>query len=669
MAKIGQRSILWFICSLLLSKPLWNQQATIRDRERGLQPFPGTVALTTQPISVGFLNHSFDVLNYTLSLDLFNNYSQPFPHSFNANEVITFIADSSLHSITLDVVQSSLGIDSVALAGQSFSVAQNSVTIQLSATHIPGDTVKVKIFYHHNDVQDKAFYVGNDGMVFTDCEPEGARKWFPCWDKPSDKATLDLTVRVPSTVKLGSNGRLIDTILSGDTLIYHWRSRDPIATYLMTISSKVNYRLDVLYWHTFSNPNDSIPMYFYWNASDSTQWLHHIEQVIGPMATRYSMLFGEYPFEKIGIASLDTMFPWGGMENQTLINICPNCWNENLISHEFAHHWFGDLISPATWADIWLNEGFATYCEALWDETVNGYESYKNAIVADANGYLQSNPGWAMYNPEWAIVTPSINTLFNYAITYEKGACVLHMLRYVLGDSTFFSALKLYATDAHFTFANASTDDFIQKINSVTGQNLDWFFNEWVKQPNHPIYNNTYALLPNNQVQFKAEQVQSLPAFFQMPIELKISFSDGSDTTLRIDNSSNDQIFTFTFDKIPDSLTFDPNNNIVLKQGVTTKASSVTAGQEFPLRFTLEQNFPNPFNPTTEIRYQISNASDVTLKVYNVLGQEVATLVSEKKSPGKYTVNFDGSNITSGVYFYRLTAGKFVSTKRMVLIR
>ncbi len=662
---------LWLCCVCCLLFPLTalSQNANDRKIERNVPTSHTDMIPAVQSVPAISLQHSFDVLNYTLSLDLYNNYSTSPSHSFTANEVITFVVDSSLNSIALDAVQSSLGIDSVALAGQSFSVSQNSLTILLTAGYAAGDTVRVKIFYHHKNVQDSAFYAGADGMVFTDCEPEGARKWFPCWDKPSDKATLDLTARVPSTVKLGSNGLLVNTTTSGDTLIYHWRSRDPIATYLMTISSKINYQLDILYWHTFSNPNDSIPMYFYWNTGDSTQWLHHIEQVIGPMATRYSMLFGEYPFEKIGIASLDSMFPWGGMENQTLINICPNCWNENLISHEFAHHWFGDLISPATWADIWLNEGFATYCEALWDETVNGYTAYKNAIDADANGYLQSNPGWPIYNPEWAASTPDLGTLFNYAITYEKGACVLHMLRYVLGDSIFFAALKSYAADPGFTFANASTDDFIRKINSVTGQNLNWFFDEWIKQPDHPVYNNTYAILSGNQVQLKVEQTQSSPAFFQMPIELKISFSDGSDSTIRVVNSSNGEIFTFAFNKIPTAFTFDPNNNIVLKQGTTTKVLSITTGKELPLRFSLEQNFPNPFNPTTIINYQLPIANDVTLKVYDVLGREIATLVNEKKLPGTYNVDFAGSNLTSGVYFYRLTAGSFVSTKRMVLLK
>ena len=111
----------------------------------------------------------------------------------------------------------------------------------------------MKIYYRHNNVSDNAFYAGN-GLVFTDCEPEGARKWFPCWDKPSDKATVELRAKTPAVVKLGSNGRLADSITIGDTTYYHWVSRDPVATYLVVISSKIDYGLDIVYWPILSNP-------------------------------------------------------------------------------------------------------------------------------------------------------------------------------------------------------------------------------------------------------------------------------------------------------------------------------------------------------------------------------------------------------------------------------
>ncbi len=129
----------------------------------------------------------------------------------------------------------------------------------LDRAYQPGEVASVSIEYEHLDVPDLAFYVGN-GFVFTDCEPQGARKWFPCYDQPYDKATLTLRAKVPSNVKLGSNGSLTDSVAVNDTTWYTWVSRDPVATYLMVISSRVNYNLDIVYWTKPRQPNDTLPI-------------------------------------------------------------------------------------------------------------------------------------------------------------------------------------------------------------------------------------------------------------------------------------------------------------------------------------------------------------------------------------------------------------------------
>jgi aminopeptidase N len=189
--------------------------------------------------------HSFDVLDYKIDFDIYNCFLPPYPKSFNAAEVITFRVDSSLNSITLNAVNSSLVIHSVSLAGVSFTHSGNLLNINLNSVYNPGDTVRVGISYSHNNINDNAFYADN-GFVFTDNEPERARRWIPSWDKPSDKATTNFRVKVPSNVKLGSNGRLADSVLTGDTLYYHWISRDPVATYLMVLTGKVNFNLDIV---------------------------------------------------------------------------------------------------------------------------------------------------------------------------------------------------------------------------------------------------------------------------------------------------------------------------------------------------------------------------------------------------------------------------------------
>jgi aminopeptidase N len=708
--------------------------------------------------------HAFDVLNYKLNLDIRACFLTPFPKSYSASNEVLFRVDTALSSISLNAISASLVIDSVRLAGASFTHSNNIVTITLDRTYAAGETTSVRIYYRHNNVTDNGFYVSN-GMVFTDAEPEGARCWFPCWDKPSDKATLDLTAKTPANVKLGSNGRLADSTTVADTTWFHWVSRDPISTYLMVMSAKVNYGLGIVYWHKISNPNDSIPIRFYYNVGENPNTM--MQRII-PMITQYSTLFGEHPFEKNGFSTLNSQFVWGGMENQTLTSLCQNCWSENLISHEFSHQWFGDMITCGTWGDIWLNEGFATYCEALWYEYTGGYSSYKSDIVSDASGYLSGNPGWPMYNASWAITTPPTGTLFNTAVTYNKGACVLHMLRYTLGDSLFFRVIKSYATDAvNFKFGNVVTADFITKVSEVAGQDMSWFF-AWVYQANHPNYGNTYNFtnLGNGQwqVAFRARQLQTNTGFFPMPLTLKVSFATGSDTTFRVMNSVNNQSFAIRFGRQPTALVFDPNNDIVIKQGSTSvgatlanptlvspangyvgstfpalvwnqavsaatyrlqlatdslfntvvfedstltdtmlavtgampgnryfwhvsaknaggstifsnawsftvSSSGVTENQDLPREFSLSQNYPNPFNPTTVIRYGLPHAARVSVAVFNVLGQQVATVEEGMREAGYHDVKFDGSNLASGVYLYRLQAGEFVQTRKFVLMK
>jgi aminopeptidase N len=509
--------------------------------------------------------HSFYVLHYNLNLDLYNCYINPYPKTFSGSNTITFKVSSSLNLIKLNAINTSLQIDSVSLAGISFSHTLDTLSIILDKTYNSGDTVQVKIYYQHKNISDNAFYA-NGGFVFTDCEPEGARKWYPCWDKPSDKATFELTAKVPGNVKLASNGKLVDSTIIADTIYYHWKSSDPLATYLAIITSKADYNLDIVYWHKVSNPNDSVPMRFYYNNGENPK---PMENIIGDMTTYYSQTFCEHPFEKNGFATLNDDFIWGGMENQTLTSLCPNCWDEGLLAHEFAHQWFGDMITCGTWADISLNEGFATYCESLWKEHTGGYDSYKTNINSTADDYLSSNPGWPIYDSSWAVNTPNTTTLFNTAITYDKGACVLHMLRYVIGDSLFFKFLKEYSADTNFKYDNAIMTDFITKAESVSGQNLHWFFNQWIYKPNHPAYANAYSIdsvgTANWNVKFIINQTQTNPPFFKMPAELQITFTDLSDTIVKVMNDTNNQTFSFNFAKKTDNVLFDPFRNIVLK--------------------------------------------------------------------------------------------------------
>ncbi len=614
---------------------------------------------------LGSPTHAFDVLDYKLNLKIYDNFFSPYPHDFyHATNTMKFKVDSTLSSIQLNAVNTSLIIDSLRLAGVSFTHTNDILTIQLDRTYSPGEIVQVRICYHHANVEDGAFYA-QGGTVFTDCEPEGARRWFPCWDKQSDKATLDLTVKVPLAAKLGSNGALMDSTINGDTLTYHWVSNNKISTYLMVMSARLNYNLDILYWHKLSNPSVAIPLRFYYNPGETPQG---IEAILPDMTTYYSENYCEHPYQKNGLAALDDQFAWGGMENQTLTSICPNCWYESLVSHEFAHQWFGDLVTCATWADIWLNEGFATWSEAFWIEKTLGYSGYKSEIDNDASSYFQSNPGWAISVPDWAVNTPDVNTLFNFAITYAKGACALHQVRYLLGDTLFFHTLQAYVNDTNLRFGNASISDFNAKVNQVTGQNYDWYFNDWLFQPNNPSYYNTYNIedLGTGQwkVNFFTTQDQLTPAFFRMVLELKVRFEDGTDTTFRVMNDANYQQYSFLFSKQPTLLEFDPDNQVVLKQAATLVGIPEASAHNGSHLF---QNVPNPAINTTKVVYEIDHPTNIRLEILDITGRILATPVNEFKAAGKYSCDLDCSSYSSGLNYYRLKAGDVSLTKKMVI--
>jgi aminopeptidase N len=620
--------------------------------------------LNTRDTSTYYMEHSYDVLNYAVEMDIYPCYAAPYPKNYPAREVITFRIDSTLSSIKLNAVNTSLEIDSVGLSAVSFTHSADTLTIQLNRTYQPGEETTVKICYRHLNVTDQAFYVSG-GYVFTDTPPEGARKWFPCWDRPSDKATWDVKVKVPSNVRLGSTGFLTDSTIVADSIWYHWISSDPVATYLITLTSKTDWLIYISYWHQLNNPADSLPVRLYYKPGEN---LTLVTGLLDSLTNFYAGKFGPYPFEKIGFATITT-FPWAGMENQTMVNLKPGGYlDESLIAHEHSHQWFGDMITCGTWADIWLNEGFATYCDQLWKEFSMGYSPYKNKMNQLANYYLSNNPGWPVYNPLWAIQTPSSSQLYNVAISYYKGACVHHQLRYVLGDSLYFAVMYGYASDTALMYKNAITEDFVEKTNEITGEDYSWFFDEWIYSPNHPVYENIWEIdEPGNgefTVTLEVTQTQTNTCFFKMPIEVSIAFSDGSDTLVTAMNDMNPQVFEWTFTKHPVSLVFDPDREILLKNATTIvgiKAHPEESG------ITLSQNEPNPFTGTTGISYSTDTETNIRIDILDAGGRMVQTLVNRNHMPGAYKILIDQEWLAPGIYYYRLSAGEKSITKKMIV--
>lgn len=524
-------------------------------------------------INVKGISQSFDILNYALDLNLYNNFISPYPHSFDGSEEITLRTLKDLDRIVLNASSKSILIKGISGKSASFKHYNDSLIIQFDSTIKKNSLLTFKINYQHKDVNDESFFV-KDGMLFTMNAPEGARNWFPCFDHPSDKATFSVKTKTPVNVLFASNGLLKDSVQYADTIFYKWETKYPIATYLINLTAKVNYKLDIGTWQ-------KLQIRYYWNKGENYKNLRQIEFVVPQMLSYYSALFGNFPFEKIGFATLDNEFIFGGMENQTIISLCPDCWEDGVIAHELSHEWFGNLISPKSWADIWLNEGFATFIEGLWHEKTLGETAYENYIEQNVERYFSSHMFFPIYNPQWAKRTPPIDSLYNGSIIYAKAALVLHTLRNVIGDSLFFRTLHTYATDPKLKYANASTEDFINHVNKTTGKNFNWFFNEWLKYPKHPVYNVYYSIIENKKQQWsidiKITQVNLNDFIFKMPIEVVIMFNDGTRELKMIDNDIQNQTFSFTFKKKPDGILFDDSNRIPLKEVLIKHVKSINS--------------------------------------------------------------------------------------------
>ncbi len=613
-----------------------------------------------------YTRHSYDVLKYKLEADFYSCFQSPYPRSFPAKIRISLRVDSALNIIRLNAISSSIGIDSVALPVADWDHHADTLTLHLDRQYQPGEMMDLEIAYHHNNVNDKGFYSGY-GTIFTDNPPEGARKWMPCWDRPSDKATWELIARVQAPSILASNGLPVgEPVFSGDTVTYHWKTDIPVSTYLITLSARNIFLSKVSWYQRSQDPADSIPVMLYYRNNDN---IALIDTIIGPMTDFYASLFGNYPFEKIGFATLNSTFPWGGMENQSMVHLRPNGFaDEDLIAHEHAHQWFGDMVTCGTWADIWLNEGFGTYCQKLWVEHSNGDSLYRIAMNKIASQYLATNPGWPVYQPAWAIQTPNPNSLYNEAISYNKAACVLYMLRYVMGDSSFFRALRTYLEDPLLRFNFAVTADFQRHVNQVAAESLDWFFDQWIYGPDHPVFHNTYETDSLGQNDWKLviimNQVQATTGFFRMPVDFRIKFANGSDTLVSVINNINNQIFGFHFTDKPVGVVFDPDQKILLKKGTTIyRIPELPAGSQ---DLSISNN-PNPFRHTTLISYKIPDAAHVRITITDLMGRTISVLVDVNHQPGCYRFDYRNEGITPGVYLMVLEAGNTVRSRKILV--
>jgi aminopeptidase N len=381
--------------------------------------------------------------------------------------------------------------------------------------------------------------------IFTQSEPWLAYTWWPAKDDLRDKTTADLWFTVPNTMKVASNGILrgVDDVGLG-RVRYRWETEYPTADYLYCLGA-TNYDT---FDSTWTYGGQTMPLNFFIFPEDNYPDYRAAWLACGQMLTVYSDLFGVYPFvnEKYG------MLEWtggGAMEHQTMTSMC--CFWDSVIAHELSHQWWGDDVTCATWHDIWLNEGFATYCEALWYENQPGSpgESELHSYMSYSRPYDASGTIY-VYFP----MTPE--QVFDGDLSYRKGAWVLHMLRHVVGDQAFYDVLAAYR--ALHTGGAATTQDFEDVAEAVTGRDLTWFFLEWIYNPGTPVY--AYAWRPvvvdgQGYVELYIEQGDPC---FTMPIDIMTSGAGGTHTHVVWNDAVAEHLLFPVESTAVTSLTFDP---------------------------------------------------------------------------------------------------------------
>ena len=610
-----------------------------------------------------------DVTYYGLDLTVTAN-----PNYLSGSVIIGIQVDtSSINSCFLDL-QNALTINSVLLNGTPavFTHINNIITVTLDRTYVSGEEFFIKVFYQGipgSSGLGSFEFSAHSGVsaIWTLSEPYGAPDWFPCKDTPADKAdSSDVWITVSDQFTAVSNGTLESEVNNGNgTKTFYWKNHYTIAHYLISLAITNYHRYDT-YFHYGQNDSMIITHFVYPEQFNLVK--PHCDETAA-MISVFSDCYGLYPFidEKYGHAQFGRV----GMEHQTCTSI--GLWETWLVAHELAHQWYGDMITCADWHNIWLNEGFATYSEAVYVEAKNGKAAYNSYVMNEMNQAKNAQ------GSIWVQDISEVGQIFDWYRTYKKAGVVLHMLRGVVGDSTFFDIMRTYSADTSVAYGVATTEDFQAIAESVYGQSLNYFFQQWIYGEKYPIYSVTWSKTPLGgeayQIHLNITQtVNPNPAFFTMPVQIKVNFASG-DTLVTLFNDAQSQDFQFDIIENPTSIDFDPGKWILKTLQSLTEVEDIYQ----PIKYSLEQNYPNPFNPRTVISYQLPVSGNVSLRIYDVLGNEVAILIDGYNEAGKHKVDFDATGLNSGVYFYKLLvselkgkegkAGEFVETKKMILIK
>jgi len=589
-----------------------------------------------------------DILHYDLQIEVFREIQE----IAGTTAILMTSAGGTVSDIRLDLRQ--LIVDAVWDGTGSLAYYQDadSLFITLSSAISVGDTTEVFISYSGEPYHEAwgGFWFNNMityhiGVgVYTEGQCMG-KCMFPCWDHQNDKASFYFHITCPDTLYAVANGDSAGVEYSGGKATYHWSFPQQMPTYLATLAVG-----DYAVLH--DSTDSRIYYYVYsWDVEDALESFVNVDLMLANLES----LFGPYPWN-VKFALVET--PKGDMEHTSAIAHVSAAVNgytnyDWLIAHEMTHMWWGACVTMYEWQHIWLKEGFAVLGEALWMQTYGSW-AYREYMVDDIMlPYLNSGEMFPITSP----TTP--DEIFSYT-TYEKAGAVLHMLRHVLGDETFFGCLNDYFTA--YAYGIVTTDEFRDHIESYIGGDIDWFFDTWIHDWGYPIYDLTYDWSQSGatwDVSITVDQIQTIGPIFEMPLEFRIE-GTAQDTTVVMwnDIQIQNEIFSVGFE--PQQITFDPMFKVLCGNllGIDD-VPSLPPGGMGTLTFG-----PNPCTRSTSIRWTGSESMFLDVTVFDLAGRSVITATL---APGDRFL--DVSELPSATYLVEVRSeGGARQTARMIVL-
>lgn len=582
---------------------------------------------------------NYDLKYQRLELDLD-------PTIYNVSGTVTshFVPNQNIGSIYFDL-SSELTVSSVKYHGNNVNftqLASDEVKIDFASSLSSNVLDSLSITYSGvpstlNEAFTTTSTQSGEPVLFTLSEPYGAKDWFPTKQSLNDKIEkVAIKITTPDVYSVASNGRLIsETALPANKKLTYWQTNYAIPSYLIALGITNYTKLN----DTIGNPAFPFINYLYPSTAANASVISNINWTKQAMDI-FEQYFGAYPYrnEKYG----HMQFSWGGgMEHATMSSM--GAWGKSIIAHELAHQWFGDKITCATWNDIWLNEGFANFGEHLTNEKLLMTNAQFLSYLQSQINYITSSTGGSVYVSDANL--GDVNTIFDSRLSYAKGGYILRMLKWILGDATFYQAIKDYNSNPSLAYNYANSTDFKNSLLTSTGKDFTEFFNDWLYGEGYPTYTIKWKQGTDNSVIFKVSQTQSHSSvgFFEMPLPIKVTGTAGETAYLVLDNTVNDQYFTKPLSFTVSSVSFNYDYQILTKNATVTQDNSLSTDEK--LAKTEVKIVPNPAKTEIEIS-GINNKT--TYEIFNTEGKLV-----QKGSMNK-NQKINVQSFPSGVYIIKL---------------